>query len=114
MSWTNFAVWTLQAFMKDQNTEARLSCNTSAAAEWITHSGEILFEKFGEEKDMQEGQGLTALDGLVKGGESIPRDTWIFWRHHFDILGDKGSGTVKTVAQEAKRNMQAIEKNRVE
>lgn len=100
--------------MKDQNTEARLSCNTSAAAEWITHSGEMLFEKFGEEKDMQEGQGWTSADGPSKGRESIPRDTWVFWRHHFDILGDKGSGTVKLVAQEAKRKMQAIEKNRVE
>ena len=38
--------------MKDQNTEARLVCNTSAAAEWITHSGEILFEKFGVEMEM--------------------------------------------------------------
>ena len=96
--------------MKDQNTEERLACNASAAAEWITHSGEILFEKVGEEKETQVGQGLTALDGPVKGGENTSQDGWIFWRHHFNIHGDKGSGTVRAVAQEAMRKMQAIEK----
>lgn len=91
--------------MKDQTTETQLACNTSAAAEWITRSGEILFDKFGEEKKMPEGQ--------AKGEDYISRDSWIFWRHHFKILSDKGSGTVKTVAQGAKRKMEAIEKDRV-
>lgn len=109
MSWTNFAIWGLRSALETESTGPRLACDAAAAAEWTTHSGNVLFQELEKETEDEERDGAIASGTLYKGKGVLSLDRWQFWKQRFGDISEQETGTTQTVAQEAKTKMEAIE-----
>lgn len=94
MSWINFAIWGLRSALETGWTGPRLACDPASAAEWVTHSGKVLFQELEEETEDEEQDGAIASGTLYEGNGVLSLNCWQFWKQRFGDISEQETGIV--------------------
>lgn len=102
-----------------------LDCDVAAAAEWIIHGGDSLFDEISEtrfelamdDRNGEEGnegthqRQQTPVGPLYKGKAGCSLDRWRFWKQRFGEVGKLLGAEVKGSAIRAQERMTEIKQN---
>lgn len=110
VSWFKLAVWSLRDALETPPRENLFDCDVAAAAQWIIHSGDLLFSVL--EHDEEEPEADRFWSGPLwkgKGLLSVPR--WGFWKHRFSEISEQETGQTRSAAGTARMKMDEIEQS---
>ncbi|KAK4977511.1 hypothetical protein LTR66_003915 [Elasticomyces elasticus] len=111
VSWTSFAVWQLREALEEPSTGPKLQCDIAAAAEWIVHSGVLLYSSRSNDEVDPKDRSVMA-GSIYKGKWSLCPERWEFWKLRFGEISNEVGGDTKKTAVKAMHKMTAIEQER--
>lgn len=105
----NFAIWTLRDALETTQGEFG-DCYVAAAASWIEHAGQYLYDcTRNGESDAQFNE-ITAPGELFRGSGGLSTERWTFWKSRFlQVASRSGSDASGSCAEAAARRMAEIE-----
>ena len=101
VSWFTLTVWSLRDALEKNPRECLLDCNVAAAAQWIIHSGEVLFS-FLEDDEAESETDRYWTGPLWKGKDTLSVSRWKFWKQRFSEISDKETGQAGSAAEMAR------------
>ena len=91
-----------------------LSCNVSAASEWIIRYGQQLYKKLLDEQQLPIEKRMNIrkeCGSLYHGPPCLSRERWQFWKRGFSEVTDEVDEATAKMALEAESAMERIEKD---
>lgn len=114
VSWYRLTVWSLRNALEKPPREDLFDCDVAAAAQWIIHSGVLLFSEL-EADDAEPVTGRFWPGPLWEEGRSVLSvGRWKFWKQRFEEISEKETGPTKSAAEMAKLKMDEIERKGVQ
>ncbi|KAK6504822.1 hypothetical protein TWF481_006759 [Arthrobotrys musiformis] len=107
MNWTYFPIWSLRSSLEEPvSLPEILNCYITASAQWLIHSGEILFSKISDTRTMDHNMARSLRPGsLFKGSPGYSIERWRFWEQQFRELSESLDPEAKLEVQKALQKM---------
>jgi uncharacterized protein DUF3632 len=108
-----FAIEALRdALEKRSSAQELLSCNVSAASEWIIRYGKQLYKEllYDERQLPEKRMNIIRCGSLYHGPPCLSQERWDFWKLAFSEVTDEVDEATAKMALQAESAMERIEK----